>query len=1731
MPTTAPTFWAHVAGAIAARRSGPVEDVIAVAAPLGPTSLSRWLMMGYLTEAECLALDALAQAGHGREAIVNTLAPRPAAVFSQSDWSMEAPTDIEGPLTAQSDVAAAPVDVGDQVSQPSVAPISSGGWTWEEGTDPSISSLIFAQGNIAPRPQRSARFTLGEVFARTRFFELRSARDGLLGRDVVAHVLRADAPFGHRKFLEAARLQAAIQHPNIEPVYELSRAPDGRPMLAKSRSLPRTFANVLKAVAQDEGPARTRYSLVRLIEVLLDVARAVAFTHRSGVVHRDLRPSNVRLGELAEVQVTGWTRARARQAAPDEASDELLNPVNDGLGYLAPERLERGLAACGPAADVWGLGAMLYGALTWRPPLVGRSSSELLREIASGHVVSAAQRRPAGREPTPALEELCARALEMDPVRRRLSAEEFALRLEAFLEGTRAEERQLERAEERVEDAARLNQAYEFARQQMTKATARAAQLRWRGCGRGVDAAQGQAARSQVEQCKQALEAAFVRADEAWARALVESPSLEAARRGLCALYFDALQDVQRDFVRLPTGYLKAGLAEHDPGGYAALLDAPASVELRTQPPGLWVRLHAVSERDGRWVADAGQPMGQTPVRLEGLSPGRWLVVLSGVDPVVRVPLLLAPGEALALELPVPTSVPRGAVYVPPGPFIVGEGGDDGLFRDALPLGRMHLHGFVITRDPVTLEAWGAYLNALHAADPAEAEARAPRRFQGGAPFWRPESGIYRVPFTDPEGQVWQGDWPAVGISAEDALAFCAWRAQSDHLPWRLPTELEWEKAARGTDGRVYPWGDRPEPTFAHHRSNVTPDTRPAPVGACPADESPFGVRDMAGGVREFTDTLFAGDHRVLRGGGWRLPYSECRLTVRTALTAATLLDGVGFRMAMDPLGLAAPASRTPDFELLPVAVAPSVDPIDASGDAAEVLQSVELTVTGRSIFQRHVGAVPASVGRRVPETADLSALADMGPERYAIQDEIARGSMGRVMLAFDRVLERQVALKVLHDKHRDDKLSRYRFVMEARITGRLQHTSIMPIYDIGVLSSGERYFAMKPVEGVSLGDVLKQRAADDERTRAEYTRDRLLTVFRRVCFGVAFAHARGVIHRDLKPANVLIGDYGEVALVDLGLARLIHPDPSDRRDVPEAAELAQVDGRVTRVGSVIGTPYYMSPEQAMGLQDLVGPQSDVYGLGAVLYHILAGRPPFAGKKVNEVLAKVRRGNAQPPSEAAPGEDIPPELDAICLRNLAMDPNDRAPDAVAFARELERFQDAERDKERDRALREGRVTRAREALARYDEAWGAYAQHASARRRYESEVQPEDPVARKVPLWEARDRERALLDEVEARLTEASRSCRMAMSGDEHATRGALADLLMRHARRAEAMRDEVGAAWCARLLARIDDDGLYGAWLQAGAALTIRTMPMGLMVSVYRAREVDRRMVADQLVHRGLAPVELATLPVGSYVALVNRAGVTLKLPFLVERDSPVELLLQWPLPALIRPGFAFVSGGEFLTGGDVEQSEPLQLSALPSFAMAVHPVTCLEYHEFLNDVALRDRRWADHVQPRLYDGGPLVWGPEGERVLGRFSPHRPVTGVTLNDAMTFCEWRGARDGVKYRLPSTLEWEKALRGVDGRRFPWGHRYEPTWCRGDVDGLTEVGHFAEDTSPWGVQDLMTGVLEWTSSTAADLADHVVVRGHSPAAPIHPIPSTTWLARHRGARSPFIGFRLLIEGAP
>jgi formylglycine-generating enzyme required for sulfatase activity len=240
------------------------------------------------------------------------------------------------------------------------------------------------------------------------------------------------------------------------------------------------------------------------------------------------------------------------------------------------------------------------------------------------------------------------------------------------------------------------------------------------------------------------------------------------------------------------------------------------------------------------------------------------------------------------------------------------------------------------------------------------------------------------------------------------------------------------------------------------------------------------------------------------------------------------------------------------------------------------------------------------------------------------------------------------------------------------------------------------------------------------------------------------------------------------------------------------------------------------------------------------------------------------------------------------------------------------------------------------------------------------------------------------------------------------------------------------------------------------------------------------------------------------------------------------VELLVQWPPAEKLRGGFAYVAGGDFLTGGDVDLEEPLQFSSLPSFCIGIHPVTSLDYHEFLEDLRLHEPAAAETRTPRIVDAGPPVWGPEGERLIGRFSPHRPVTGVTLDDALAFAEWRSRRENVAYRLPTTLEWEKALRGVDGRRFPWGHRYDPAWCRDDAHHLHDVGHFVEDVSPYGVCDMATGVMEWTGTATEPGAETFWVRGQSAAVPLHTAPGTSSLSRPRHARSPFLGFRLVFD---
>jgi len=278
--------------------------------------------------------------------------------------------------------------------------------------------------------------------------------------------------------------------------------------------------------------------------------------------------------------------------------------------------------------------------------------------------------------------------------------------------------------------------------------------------------------------------------------------------------------------------------------------------------------------------------------------------------------------------------------------------------------------------------------------------------------------------------------------------------------------------------------------------------------------------------------------------------------------------------------------------------------------------------------------------------------------DRYRIGDELGRGGMGRVVEAFDTQLGRTVALKEVLTKgtHR-------RFAREIHITARLEHASIVPLYDSGINIEGKPFYVMRKVSGKPLDEMVARCHDLDER----------LTLLPRVLSAieaVAHAHSRGVIHRDIKPQNILVGELGETVVIDWGLAKVVGEDDDDASD---ATSPSAGDSLRTQVGSVFGTPGFMAPEQARG--EALDTQGDVYALGATLYQLLSGEPPVRGVSATEVMDKTRTHDIRPLAETAPG--APPDLVAIVAKALAFDPNNRYRDAGELGEDVRRFLDGQ----------------------------------------------------------------------------------------------------------------------------------------------------------------------------------------------------------------------------------------------------------------------------------------------------------------------------------------------------------------------------------------------------------------------------------------------------------------------
>jgi formylglycine-generating enzyme required for sulfatase activity len=755
---------------------------------------------------------------------------------------------------------------------------------------------------------------------------------------------------------------------------------------------------------------------------------------------------------------------------------------------------------------------------------------------------------------------------------------------------------------------------------------------------------------------------------------------------------------------------------------------------------------------------------------------------------------------------------------------------------------------------------------------------------------------------------------------------------------------------------------------------------------------------------------------------------------------------------------------------------------------------------------ERKAGGHSDRVGAASPQEL-LARIAAAAPrsERYEIQGELARGGMGLILKVFDRDLRRTLAMKALRRKAKDGEGGREgpllvaRFLEEAQITAQLGHPGIVPVHDLGVDAEGRAFFTMPLVRGRNLAE-----AFDCVRDAREgWTLTRGLGALLKVCEAVGYAHDRGVVHRDLKPANVMVGRFGEVYVMDWGLARVLGAaDTRDLRlrDEPSTLHVlvesdrsrAKVDTPesplVTLDGDVIGTPAYMAPEQALGRVDLMGPRSDVYAIGAMLYHLLSGRMPYeqpglhAGAR--STLERVRAGPPASLAELAPA--APGDLVAVCARAMHRDPDRRYAGVLELAADLEAFL-------------ERRPVRAREAGLAH--ALGLFVE-----RHRAAVLAGVAGLAALLGLggyshWSVR----AALRDTRAANTRAE----LALSESQRRADVNEARVLVEEEQAlwpATPARAEALQHWLARMRDVVEREELHRASLEGG--VTAAGEAAGLerfLTDAAALRELEPRIVQRLELARALpalstggehaaawsrAIAEVAAAPAYAGLALAPQLGL---VPLGADPRSGLQEF--WHVASGLRPERA--ATGELVLGAD----SGVVLVLLPGGEIELG-----EADDAVPRGIQRNRQppWPTRVEP-FFAGKFEVTQGQWLRAMGanpsRYPPGHPlVSGVTLLHPVESVSWTAAAScaaRLDLELPTEAQWEYAARGRSTALFWWGGD-DPAGLEGrenvlDVAGgaflgmkpaawddgwkvHAPVGSF--EPNPFGLCDALGNVKEW-----------------------------------------------------
>lgn len=375
----------------------------------------------------------------------------------------------------------------------------------------------------------------------------------------------------------------------------------------------------------------------------------------------------------------------------------------------------------------------------------------------------------------------------------------------------------------------------------------------------------------------------------------------------------------------------------------------------------------------------------------------------------------------------------------------------------------------------------------------------------------------------------------------------------------------------------------------------------------------------------------------------------------------------------------------------------------DQNGSDDEPAQTVIAVPTQAATDSSKTRPLAASSAPPLVEVGTATLEEQPFESRYAELHLLGRGGMGEVRLCTDHRIGRQIAMKVVRSGEGsvDDLVPR--FVREARVQGQLEHPAIVPVHDLGLNPGGAAYFTMQRVRGETLEQILRGLRKGDAETQAKHTRRRLLAAFSKVCLALDFAHSRGVVHRDVKPANVMLGDFGEVFVLDWGLAKTRGADEAVSDATPES--LGDLGSNVeTMAGAILGTPGYMAPEQFLQATSPVDGRADVYALGSLLFELLTLKQLHPTSDAQELFERTVQGTSDArPSKRVPEADVPPELEAICVRATAVEPEDRFPTARALSEAVEQYLDGDRDLELRRNLAADHAEKAQTLLAQIRE--------------------------------------------------------------------------------------------------------------------------------------------------------------------------------------------------------------------------------------------------------------------------------------------------------------------------------------------------------------------------------------------------------------------------------------------